>query len=157
MHKEFPGGLAIKDLALSLLWLRCDPWPRNFHMPQTRGGKKSIVLKKLQREIHISTYSLKVVPWKASPKVRLLEKHLCYYPRLRALKQWGTPGPGAISAQKRHEYRLLMLLFLSICGPILTKKLSIYSTLLIFAFSYIFIIGRCANQLAWMVWSTRHL
>ena len=30
---EFPCGLEVKDLALSLLWLRCDPWPRNFHMP----------------------------------------------------------------------------------------------------------------------------
>ena len=23
----FPDGLAVKDLALSLLWLRFDPWP----------------------------------------------------------------------------------------------------------------------------------
>ena len=28
--KEFPGGLAVEDLALSLLWPRFDPWPRNF-------------------------------------------------------------------------------------------------------------------------------
>ena len=38
--KEFPSGLAIKDLELSLLWLRSllwhgfDPWPENFCMPQ---------------------------------------------------------------------------------------------------------------------------
>ena len=25
--KEFPGGLVVKDLGLSLLWLRFDPWP----------------------------------------------------------------------------------------------------------------------------------
>ena len=28
--EEFLGGLVVKDLALSLLWLRFDPWPRNF-------------------------------------------------------------------------------------------------------------------------------
>ena len=37
---EFPGGPVVKDLALSLLWLRLqlwhglDPWPRNFYIPQ---------------------------------------------------------------------------------------------------------------------------
>ena len=35
--QEFPGGLVVKDLALSLLWLRSllrlgDPWPENFYM-----------------------------------------------------------------------------------------------------------------------------
>ena len=29
---EFPGGLAVEDLALSLLWLWLDLWARNFHM-----------------------------------------------------------------------------------------------------------------------------
>ena len=29
--EEFPGGLAVKDPALSLMWLRFHPWPRNFH------------------------------------------------------------------------------------------------------------------------------
>ena len=33
-HLEFPGGLEVKDSALSLLWLRFDLWPRNFCMPQ---------------------------------------------------------------------------------------------------------------------------
>ena len=32
-EKEFPGGLAVKDLALLLLWLGVDPWPRNFLIP----------------------------------------------------------------------------------------------------------------------------
>ena len=27
---EFPGGLALKDSVLSLLWLRFDPWPGKF-------------------------------------------------------------------------------------------------------------------------------
>lgn len=30
--REFPGSLAVKDLALSLLWFGFDPWPGNFHM-----------------------------------------------------------------------------------------------------------------------------
>ena len=37
---EFPGGLAIKDLVLSLLWLWFDPWLRNFHIPQACQKKK---------------------------------------------------------------------------------------------------------------------
>ena len=31
--REFPGGLSVKDSALSLMWLQFSPWPRNFHMP----------------------------------------------------------------------------------------------------------------------------
>ena len=31
---EFPGGLAVRDSMLSLLWLRFDPWPGNFCMPR---------------------------------------------------------------------------------------------------------------------------
>ena len=37
--QEFPGGLVVKDLALSLLWLRFDPWPRNFCMLQAQSEK----------------------------------------------------------------------------------------------------------------------
>ena len=29
---KFPGGLGVKDLVLSLLWLGFDPWPRKFCM-----------------------------------------------------------------------------------------------------------------------------
>ena len=29
---EFPGGLAVRDLALSLLWQGFDPWSQNFHI-----------------------------------------------------------------------------------------------------------------------------
>ena len=31
---EFPGGMVVKDSALSLLWLGFDPWTGNFCMPQ---------------------------------------------------------------------------------------------------------------------------
>ena len=37
---EFPGGPAVKDSALSLLWLRFDPWPGNFRMLRERPKKK---------------------------------------------------------------------------------------------------------------------
>ena len=30
----FPGGLVVRDLVLSLLQLRFDPWPGNFQMLQ---------------------------------------------------------------------------------------------------------------------------
>ena len=30
--QEFPGGLLVKKLALSRLWLRFDPWSGTFHM-----------------------------------------------------------------------------------------------------------------------------
>ena len=38
-NSEFRGGLVVKDLKLSLLWLRSllrhefNPWPKNFCMP----------------------------------------------------------------------------------------------------------------------------
>ena len=34
MRVEFPGGPVVKDLAVSLLWHRPDPWPRNFRLLQ---------------------------------------------------------------------------------------------------------------------------
>ena len=38
--KEFPGGLTVKDLALSLQWQEFDPWPRNFQMAAGMAKKK---------------------------------------------------------------------------------------------------------------------
>ena len=44
--EEFPGGLVVKDLALSLLWLRSplwhrfDPWPGKFHILSGQPKKK---------------------------------------------------------------------------------------------------------------------
>ena len=38
---EFPGGLAIKNLVLSLLWLGFDRWPGDLGMPQVAKKKKS--------------------------------------------------------------------------------------------------------------------
>ena len=32
---EFPGGLAVKDLALSLMWLEFNSLPENYHMLQS--------------------------------------------------------------------------------------------------------------------------
>ena len=40
--QKFPGGLAVKDLELPLLWCEFNPWPWNFHMlqewPKKGGG-----------------------------------------------------------------------------------------------------------------------
>lgn len=32
LFSEFPGGLAVRDLAFLLLWCRFDPWTRDFCM-----------------------------------------------------------------------------------------------------------------------------
>ena len=47
--KEFPGGLVVKDLGLSLMWLGYDPWSQNFQMQQARPPK-SIQIKTKRRE-----------------------------------------------------------------------------------------------------------
>ena len=39
-RRKFPGGLGVKELALSLLWLEFNPWPGNFHMPQVAKTNK---------------------------------------------------------------------------------------------------------------------
>ena len=46
IDREFPGGLAVKDLALSLMRLRFDPWSRNFHMSQAwpKKGAGAIIM-----------------------------------------------------------------------------------------------------------------
>ena len=59
---EFPGGLEVKDLALSLLWLRLllwhrfDPWPRNFRMlwVPTHNQKKKKKKEEREREKRFS-------------------------------------------------------------------------------------------------------
>ena len=38
---EFPGGLAVKDLVLSLLCLGFTPWPENFCMLRVWPGNKN--------------------------------------------------------------------------------------------------------------------
>ena len=38
--REFPGGLAVKNLMSSLLWLGVSPWPRSFCMPRAWPERK---------------------------------------------------------------------------------------------------------------------
>ena len=38
--REFPGGPAVKDLVLSQLWHRFDPWPGNFCILWVGASKK---------------------------------------------------------------------------------------------------------------------
>ena len=47
---ELPGGLVVKELALSPLWLRLNPWPRNFCMPRVQTEKKKKKDKIRERE-----------------------------------------------------------------------------------------------------------
>ena len=72
LAKEFPGGLAVKDLALTLLWLRLllwcrfDPWPGNFHMLWVQPQKKK---KELPEEEQYSIKTcIKGVPFAAQQK-----------------------------------------------------------------------------------------
>ena len=37
---EFPGGLVVKDPALSVPWLSFDAWPRNFRAWQVQPKKE---------------------------------------------------------------------------------------------------------------------
>ena len=39
---KFPGGLAVKDPVLSLLWLRFNPWPRDFYMPWVQSKQNTL-------------------------------------------------------------------------------------------------------------------
>ena len=47
---EFPGGLVAKDLALSLLWLRFNSWPRTSACHGCSPQKKKI--KKIHRSLN---------------------------------------------------------------------------------------------------------
>ena len=47
--KEVSGGLAVKDLMLSLLWLRFNPWPRAF-LHAVGAAKKKEKEKKIQTD-----------------------------------------------------------------------------------------------------------
>ena len=55
-EREFPGGLAVKDLALLLLWLGFNPWPRNICVSGalTKEKKKKRKVKKEERKTQIN-------------------------------------------------------------------------------------------------------
>ena len=48
-----PGGPAVKDSVLSLLWLGFDPWLGNFHMPWVQQKKKKKEEEEICTEIDI--------------------------------------------------------------------------------------------------------
>ena len=51
---EFPGGLAVKDPVLSLLWQRFDPWPGNFQVqPKKTQQIKQTTKKQCNRTVCI--------------------------------------------------------------------------------------------------------
>ena len=52
MLGECPGGLAVKDMALSQLWHEFDPWPKDFHKPRAwpRNKQKNKPKKKKKKK-----------------------------------------------------------------------------------------------------------
>ena len=50
-EREFPGSLAVRDPTLLLLWLRFNPWPRNFHIPWAQPKKKEKGRKKNKKVV----------------------------------------------------------------------------------------------------------
>ena len=56
---ELPSNLAIKDSALSLLWHKFDPWPRDFLMPRAqprKNIKNSTILVSPYNIVHLALY-----------------------------------------------------------------------------------------------------
>ena len=49
-HEEFPSGSVVKDMALSVLWLRFNHWTGNFHMTQARQKERKKERKKEREE-----------------------------------------------------------------------------------------------------------
>ena len=50
--QEFPCGLVIQDVALSLLWYRFSPWPGNLCMSQTQSKKEKNQPPPKKKHIH---------------------------------------------------------------------------------------------------------
>ena len=48
MTKEFPGDRAVKDLVLSLLWCRFNPWPWNFYIQWVSSPPKKAIMTKMK-------------------------------------------------------------------------------------------------------------
>ena len=57
MAREFPGGLEVKDLVLSLLWRAFDPWPGNTGMLWVWPRKKP----KMAKMIHFVFFTISKV------------------------------------------------------------------------------------------------
>ena len=53
--QEFPGGPEVKDPALSLLWHRFDPCPRNLHTPQAQPKNNIYTVKpsRCSKQVHV--------------------------------------------------------------------------------------------------------
>ena len=74
IFSEFPRGLVVKDLALSLLWHRFNPWPGYFHKPQAPPPQK-----RTPKEIEFSSLRSSFLSWTKS------QPHLSHW------KVRGTP------------------------------------------------------------------
>ena len=50
----FPGGLDVKDPALSLLLCKFNPWPENFPIPQVQAKRKDTTYPEHRERVKIS-------------------------------------------------------------------------------------------------------
>ena len=90
--EEFPGGLAVKDLALSLLWLGFSLWPGNFGRLQAQPKKK-------KKTRMLSTRSLFWLPCSVwSSRAQTMWRHWLWNPLCQARDHSCVPGP-----QRRHR------------------------------------------------------
>ena len=64
---EFPGGVGVKDLASSLLWLRFDPWPGNFCMPWAQAIKGAAAAGCCCRRQSLILFGRREHGWEVSP------------------------------------------------------------------------------------------
>lgn len=88
---KFPGGLAVEDSAMSLLWRRFSPWPRNLYMLQA-----------WLKKIGSSSSIFKVVCW--GGKVRCTPRPRSYiHSRSREDDLTSLPVPSPLQPWLRHE------------------------------------------------------
>ena len=79
----------VEDLALPLLRLRSNPWPRNFPMPQAQLKKK----KKRQKSVTRSSFLVSIVPTYHSSRMAVLvsrESFLCECCAIQDANLYGT-------------------------------------------------------------------
>ena len=72
---EFPGGLAVRDSVLSLLWLRFNPRPRNFCMLQAQQNK---VLSLPFQFLHSISFSFFYLLIRTLPKQTFLRLNILF-------------------------------------------------------------------------------
>ena len=101
--KEFPSGLVVKDLALSLLWLRFNPWPGNFHVLQAQPKNQKETDKTIYPSLHHSFLVLITVNFRSKHlENKVYENaHMCTH-RLYIHKSVNPQAEWSLTAQWLH-------------------------------------------------------